>query len=104
MSRNQPTEMWTVETGEYSDHRVLCVCPTKKQAETIAAALNSNNKRWGDAFIGTLTRTQTGCNQPVTPAPWMSQAAEHIANAIIQHTTLDQTRHIAALIELGVDA
>lgn len=120
MSRNQPTEMWTVETGEYSDHRVLCVCPTKKQAETIAAALNSNNKRWGDAFIGTLpvatdvnywhplaaaietalTRTQTGCNQPVTPAPWMSQAAEHIANAILRYTSVDNARNIARTIEL----
>ncbi len=44
----------------------------------------------------------TGSNQPVTPAPWMTAAADQIATAIIQHTTLDQTRHIALLIELGV--
>lgn len=51
-----------------------------------------------------LTRHHTGSNQPDTPAPWMTAAADQIATAIIQHTTLDQTRHIAALIELGVDA
>ena len=49
-----------------------------------------------------LTQHHTGSNQPVTPAPWMTAAADQIATAIIQHTTLDQTRHIAALIELGV--
>lgn len=51
-----------------------------------------------------LTRLHTGSNQPVTPAPWMTAAADQIATAIIQHTNTDQTRHIAALIELGVDA
>ncbi len=51
-----------------------------------------------------LTRHHTGSNQPVTPAPWMTAAAEQIATAIIQHTTLDHARHIALLIELGVDA
>jgi len=33
-----------------------------------------------------------------------AEALDQIATAIIQHTALDQTRHIAALIELGVDA
>lgn len=59
-----------------------------------------------------LTRHHTGSNQPATPAPWMTAAADQIATAIIQHAALDQTRHIAldqtrhiaALIELGVDA
>lgn len=46
--------MWTVESGGYSDHRVLCVCPTKKQAEALVEALNSNKSGWSDAFIGSL--------------------------------------------------
>ena len=54
------------------------------------------------AVAGLIARHHTGCNQPVTPAPWMTAAADQIATAIIQHTTLDQTRHIALLIELGV--
>ena len=41
-----------------------------------------------------LTRHHIGSSEPV--------AADQIATAIIQHTALDQTRHIAALIELGV--
>jgi len=47
-----------------------------------------------------LTRTQTGCNQPVTPAPWMSQAAEQIANAILRYSSVDNARNIARTIEL----
>ena len=51
-----------------------------------------------------LTSHQIGTTEPVTPAPWMSAAADQIATAIIQHTNTDQARHIAALIELGVTA
>lgn len=65
MSRSQPHEMWTVESGEYSDHRVLCVCRTKKQAQEIADALNANKSGYYDAYVGTLP-IATGVNYVTT--------------------------------------
>lgn len=65
MSRSQPNEMWTVESGEYSDHRVLCVCRTKKLAQELVDALNGDSSRWGNAFIGSLP-VATGVNYVTT--------------------------------------
>ena len=56
------------------------------------------------AIAQLLTRTHTGTNQPVTPAPWMTTAAEHIANAILRYTSVDNARSIARTIELDTDA
>ncbi len=36
------TEMFAVSSGEYSDYRVLCVCPTKADAEAVAALFNEH--------------------------------------------------------------
>lgn len=51
-----------------------------------------------------MTRTHTGCDHPVAPAPWMSQAAEQIADAILRYTSIDGARSIARTIELATDA
>lgn len=47
--------MYTVERGAYSDHRVLCVCKTKRQANAIVKAYNGDPESWGEnAFVGEL--------------------------------------------------
>lgn len=34
--------VWVVSTGSYSDYRVLCACPTKKDAERVARKYGSD--------------------------------------------------------------
>ncbi len=36
------TEMFAVSSGSYSDYQVLCVCPTKADAEAVAALVNEH--------------------------------------------------------------
>ena len=48
-----------------------------------------------------MVRNHTGCDQPVAPPPWMSAAAEEIADAILRYTTVDNARSIARTMELG---
>lgn len=55
MTTNRAAEpaktVWAVTKGEYSDYRVLCVCPTQKQAQLVAAAYNEDSDRWKDARV-----------------------------------------------------
>lgn len=53
--------LYTVETGCYSDHRILCVCATKAEAEAIAARVRTpdieEDGRWwpdSDAEVGEI--------------------------------------------------
>lgn len=51
--------VWTVEKGQYSDHRVLCVARTKPEAEAIAAAYNGDEDAWGKAYVNSLPMVST---------------------------------------------
>lgn len=48
--------VWAVSKGDYSDHTILCVCPTKERATLIAAAFNGDDDedRWGEARVEAL--------------------------------------------------
>lgn len=41
--------MYAVARGEYSDYRVMCVCPTEADAETVAMKFNHGSGRGYDA-------------------------------------------------------
>lgn len=51
-------EVWAVVKGDYSDYRVMCVCPTKDRATLVAAAYNTaddeDGYRWGEARVESL--------------------------------------------------
>lgn len=40
------TLIYAVSSGSYSDYRVLCVCPTKADAEVVAAKLRGDKGGW----------------------------------------------------------
>lgn len=44
---------WVVSKGSYSDYRVLCVCPTKRDAETVASKYNAGDA-YADARVESL--------------------------------------------------
>lgn len=47
--------MWTVEVGEYSDYKVMCVTHTKAEAERITELYNGTNEStYNNAYIGSL--------------------------------------------------
>lgn len=56
-----------------------------------------------DAVARCILRHQIGTTEPVTPAPWMTAAAQEIVDAF-GPCSMHTVRHIAALIELGVTA
>lgn len=39
-------KVYAVSSGSYSDYRVLCVCPTKKDAETLALRIRRDEESW----------------------------------------------------------
>lgn len=58
MTNDQETVAWVVSAGDYSDYRVLCVCPSKADAEEVARKINTakEDSRWwyGDASVESL--------------------------------------------------
>ncbi|HKZ20334.1 MAG TPA: hypothetical protein VJQ57_09505 [Acidimicrobiia bacterium] len=48
-------EIHVVSSGLYSDYQVLCACPSKEDAETVAAKLRGDRDGWrSDAVVETL--------------------------------------------------
>ena len=46
---------WVVSSGAYSDYRVVCVCDSKKRAQTVAAAMRGDPDGYrGDARVEQL--------------------------------------------------
>lgn len=49
------TKMWAVTSGSYSDYRVLCLCPTEKDALIVASKLKNDEDSWhSDAEVTTF--------------------------------------------------
>ena len=47
---SEPGEVvWALSSGEYSDYHVMCVCPSKEDAGTLAARYNADSGPFGDA-------------------------------------------------------
>lgn len=55
---------WVIARGSYSDYRVLCACPSKKDAKTLAARFNSTETyeqagiEWLPEFDGQTERVE----------------------------------------------
>lgn len=47
-------QVWTVESGQYSDHKVMCVTRTKREADAIAKLYNQDSDGYRDAYVSTL--------------------------------------------------
>jgi hypothetical protein len=37
---------WGVSTGSYSDYRMLCICPSKRDAQAVAAKMRADKHGW----------------------------------------------------------
>lgn len=46
---DQQRIMWAVSTGTYSDYRVMCVCPSEDDANTVASKFNASGDGWSPA-------------------------------------------------------
>lgn len=46
--------LWTVERGEYSDHKVMCACRTKAEAQAVLDAYNADEESRRAARLGRL--------------------------------------------------
>jgi hypothetical protein len=45
-------KVWTIASGEYSDYRVHCACPSKEDADLLASRLNATrNSGYYDDFV-----------------------------------------------------
>lgn len=43
--------VYGVTSGSYSDYRVLCICPTKQDAEAVAAKIRGQEGHYNDANV-----------------------------------------------------
>lgn len=46
MPEHAVQQVWAVSSGSYSDYRVLCVCPSEADAETVASKLRGEKDGW----------------------------------------------------------
>ena len=47
-------EVFAVSRGDYSDYRVLCVCPTEEDAKTVSEKFNATAGSYGQSGVETI--------------------------------------------------
>lgn len=55
--------IWVVSTGEYSDYRVMCACPTKADANAVMKKYNESGDNWSDARVEQLPVVEASVEQ-----------------------------------------
>lgn len=55
MSENKGYPLrWVVSAGDYSDYKVMCICDSKKRAETVAMLYNADRETYSTARVEQL--------------------------------------------------
>jgi hypothetical protein len=55
--------IYVVSAGSYSDYRVLCACPTKRDADAVAAKIRASDSWKSDARVETLEMVSADVQQ-----------------------------------------